>query len=265
MFQPTKQSATRTRKIVHIDEDLCDGCGLCVPSCAEGAIKIIDGKAKLVAENLCDGLGACLGTCPKDAIKIEERPAEEFDEAAVAKHQGVHQNETKAPRAAIAGHHQGCPGSALRHFEPPRRAVAAPSAAGGSQLRQWPVQLTLLPPTGRLWQDADILIAADCVPTAMPDFHQNLLAGKTLAIACPKLDDVEPYVDKLTTVFSQHRIKHVTVALMEVPCCRGIASVVLEARRRAKATFPMTVVVIGIHGEVAHTEEISGEETAAAG
>ena len=240
------ETAKATRKIVKIDEDKCDGCGLCVPDCAEGAIQVIDGKARLLAENLCDGLGACLGVCPKGAITIEERPADEFDEAAV-------DAQAHAPAHAVAPTPCGCPGAALRQFAP--AGTDAPSAAEPtarpSRLRQWPVQLALLPPGGDIWQDADVLIAADCVAFAMPDFHERLLAGKTLAIACPKLDDVGPYGDKLASVLANSTVKSITVAHMEVPCCTGIIMVVREALRLAgRDDIPLADITVGVDGRV---------------
>lgn len=220
---------TIQRKIVRIDEDLCNGCGLCVPSCAEGAIKIINGKAKLIADNLCDGLGNCLGECPMDAISIEERPAEAFDEEAVEKRLAAESDKPAAPPAG------GCPGSMMRMMQPKPAAprADAPAGARNSQLGQWPVQLTLVPTTGPMWQEADVLIAADCVPFAMPDFHETLLAGKSLAIACPKLDNAGPYVEKLTQIFANNTIQSVTIAHMQVPCCSGIVRAVQEALARS--------------------------------
>ena len=231
-----------TRKIVKIDEDKCDGCGLCVPDCAEGAIQVIDGKAKLLAENLCDGLGACLGACPQDAITIEERPADEFDEVAV--------NAARAVAAEPAELPCGCPGTMARTLSP----QAAPSEQQGartSQLSHWPVQLTLVPPSGAMWNDADVLIAADCVAFAMPDFHERLLAGRAVVIACPKLDDVGPYTDKLTRIFADNSIRSITVAHMEVPCCTGI---VLAARaaldNSGRTDIPFADITVGIDGTV---------------
>ena len=248
----------RTRKIVKIDEEKCNGCGDCVPSCAEGAIKIIDGKAKLVADKLCDGLGACLGHCPMDAITVEERPAEEFDHKAVEKHMArpaakfapvmTPMAPMSRPGQVSLGGHGGCPGSRMQTFES-RPAAAAPTGAP-TALRQWPVQLTLLPPAGPLWQDTDVLIAADCVPFAYPEFHSQMLSGKTLAIACPKLDDVEPYVQKLTAIFANNNVKSVTVARMEVPCCSGLTRVVQMAIQQSGAQIPFKEIVIGIRGQV---------------
>ena len=239
-----------TRKIVKIDEDKCTGCGLCVPSCAEGAIRIINGKARLMAENLCDGLGNCLGHCPFDAITIEDRPAEAFDEAAVEKH--LHADATAAAKPQPPAHgHGGCPGSMLRQFKRPVAAAVPAGAPAASQLQQWPVQLALVPVAGPIWQDADVLIAADCIPFAMADFHNRLLAGKTLAIACPKLDTMEPYIEKLAAIIAGNTIKSITVAHMEVPCCGGIVYAVHEAIARARRSdIPVTDVTVGIDGAI---------------
>lgn len=234
-----------TRKIVKIDEDKCDGCGQCVPSCAEGAIEIIDGKARLLGEDLCDGLGACLGECPQDAITIEERPAEEFDEDAVRLR--------LAPQAQSAhgAAHQGCPGSMLRKLN----AGAAPAASSGGANRQsllghWPVQLMLLPEQGPIWDGADVLIAADCVAFAAPDFHDHLLAGKTLAIACPKLDDAAFYVEKLTRIFASNEIASITIAHMEVPCCFGLVQIVSQAAEAAGTDIPIREVLVTVDGQI---------------
>ena len=236
----TAMSGKATRKIVSIDEDKCTGCGLCVPDCAEGAIKVIDGKAKLLAENLCDGLGACLGVCPFDAITIEERPADEFDEAAVEAAQSVAQPPVETPC--------GCPGTMARDLAP---ATSEKPTAQSSQLSHWPVQLTLVPPSGAMWNDADVLIAADCVAFAMPDFHQRLLAGRAVVIACPKLDNVGPYIDKLTRIFADNSIKSVTVAHMEVPCCTGIVMAARAAMDASGRTdIPFTDITVGIDGTV---------------
>jgi len=244
-------TATWTRKIVRIDEDRCNGCGVCVPSCAEGAIRIIDGKARLVAENLCDGLGNCLGTCPQDAITIEERPAEAFDEEAVEAHKAAGACPAEASPAPAAKLSGGCPGAMARQLAP---APAPPAPAGrgvASRLGHWPVQLALLPTEGALWRDADVLIAADCVGFAVPDFHERLLAGKSLAVACPKLDNTQPYIDKLAHVFAHNSVRSVTVAHMEVPCCNGIVHVVRTALERSGRTdIPVTDVTIGVDGTI---------------
>lgn len=250
------------RNIVHIDEDKCDGCGLCVPSCAEGAIKIVDGKAQIAADNLCDGLGACLGDCPRDAITIIERDADDFDEAAVEKH--LHEQQAAAPLhktpataapqekpAQPAPHHGGCPGSRAMSFAPATPAAEA-SAAGSqpSQLAQWPVQLLLVPATAPYFQDADLLITADCVPFACPDYHRDFLAGKAVVIACPKLDDMNANVEKLTNILRSSSIKSITVLRMEVPCCGGIVMAAKQALAASGKEIPFEEVTIGIRGEV---------------
>jgi len=247
------------RKIVKIDQDKCDGCGLCVPSCAEGAIKMINGKAVLSADNLCDGLGACLGECPRDAIKIEEREADEFDEAAVEQHltaQGkaapAHQH---APQqAAPAPHHHaggGCPGSRAMSFARPQESVPTPSAVSRqSQLGQWPVQLSLVSTTAPYFQGADLLITADCVPVAYAGYHEDFLKGKAVVMGCPKLDDNNFYQQKLTELFSKSDVKSITVLKMEVPCCGGIAVAARQALAASGKQIPYEEVTIGIHGEV---------------
>ncbi|TYO99663.1 4Fe-4S binding protein [Geothermobacter ehrlichii] len=246
------------REIVRIDEEKCNGCGLCVPACAEGAIQIIDGKARLIADNLCDGLGACLGECPQDAISIERREADEFDEEAVEAHLG-HKPQAHPPSAG------GCPSAAVKTFTPP--AGGCPSAqlrsfgqgdapsdadvAGRrpSELRQWPVQLHLVPPTAPFLQEADVLLAADCVPFAYADFHKDLLKGKALLIACPKLDDTSPYVEKLSAMIRQGRIRSLTVAHMEVPCCGGLIFMARQAIEASGVEIPFETINIGIQGE----------------
>ena len=244
----TIMNGKATREIVRIDEDKCDGCGLCVPDCAEGAIQVIDGKARLLADNLCDGLGNCLGVCPRDAITIEERPADEFDEAAVA---AARATEAATPEPAAVP--RGCPGAMARTLSP-QAAETEPAdgpVARRSQLSHWPVQLTLVPPSGAMWKDADVLIAADCVAYAMADFHERLLADKAVAVACPKLDDVGPYIDKLTRIFADNPIRSVTVAHMEVPCCTGIVMVVREALKLAgRDDIPLADITVGIDGRV---------------
>jgi NAD-dependent dihydropyrimidine dehydrogenase PreA subunit len=245
------------RKIVQIDQDRCNGCGLCVPACAEGAIKMINGKAVLSADNLCDGLGACLGECPQDAIHIIEREADEFDEAAVEKHLAAtgkpapphgHAMHHSAPHA---GHHGGCPGSRVMSFAPPAPVATSETATSQpSQLRQWPVQLHLVPVTAPYFQDADLLIAADCVPFAHANFHSELLKGKALVIGCPKLDDNSFYLQKLTELFKSSSIRSITVARMEVPCCGGIVMAARQALAASGKDIPFKEVTITIQGEI---------------
>lgn len=249
-----------TRKIVLIDEKLCDGCGVCVPGCAEGAIQIIDGKARLVAENLCDGIGNCLGTCPQGAITIEEREADAFDEVAVEAHLDkapIAEQVAPAPAPAPAPTACGCPGAMARSLQPNEHTASAAGIAGEktgsapSHLSHWPVQLTLLPPQGPLWEDADVLIAADCVAVALPELHARLIKGRTVAIGCPKLDDLQAYVQKMTHIFSHNPIKSVTVAYMEVPCCAGIIMGVQQALDASGRTdLSLRSICVGVNGTV---------------
>jgi len=240
------------RKIVHIDQEKCDGCGLCAPSCAEGAIKIVDGKAQIAADNLCDGLGACLGECPQDAITIIEREADAFDEAAVEHHlqqqpfaPAQHQPAQHQP----AHHHGGCPGSRVASFAPAPAQGAPAAGAQPSQLAQWPVQLHLVPVTAPYFQNADLLITADCVPFAYADYHRDFLAGKAVVIGCPKLDDNNAYLAKLTELFRVSQIKSITVLRMEVPCCGGIVMAARQALVASGKEIPFREVVISIRGE----------------
>ncbi|HEX9022856.1 MAG TPA: 4Fe-4S binding protein [Geobacteraceae bacterium] len=243
------------RKIVQIDREKCNGCGLCVPACAEGAIRIVDGKAVLSADNLCDGLGACLGECPRDAITVIEREADEFDGAAVARHLGgaasVEPRET--PRHAHhdhrAVHHGGCPGSRVLSLTPP--AASTPDAAKQpSRLRQWPVQLHLVPVNAPYFQNADLLITADCVPFAYAEYHRDFLAGKAVVVGCPKLDDNNFYREKLTELFRVSAVKSITVLRMEVPCCGGIVMAARQALAASGKDIPFQEVTITVRGEV---------------
>jgi NAD-dependent dihydropyrimidine dehydrogenase PreA subunit len=256
------------RDIVIIDEDLCDGCGVCVPACHEGALRIIDGKARLMADNLCDGLGACLGHCPRGAIRVEKRDAEAFDEVAVAAAQhgapaharngglptvtAPHGGDRTAAHSAATGDLPcGCPGTHLKQFARPAHAAAGPAAGPAlSELSHWPVQLRLLPPTAPVLRGARLLIAADCVPVAYAGFHQELLRGRAVVIACPKLDDPHGYVEKLTQIVAANQPESVTVAHMEVPCCTGILRMVWEACQDAGYAGPVESIVIGTDGVV---------------
>lgn len=244
------------RKIVHIDEEKCDGCGICIPSCAEGALQVIDGKAKLLGENLCDGLGACLGECPQDAITVEEREADEFDEEAVMAHLARRED---APTAQNHSHSPGggCPGARVLQFG--RRTDDTPQAAEAPnrtpQLRQWPVQMHLLPPTAPFLEGADLLLAADCSAYALGDFHDKHLKGRALAIACPKLDQgQEMYLTKLITMIDEARINTLNVLTMEVPCCSGLVGLAKEAVRRASRKVPVRKTVAGVRGDILSDE-----------
>ncbi len=250
------------RKIVRIDEDKCDGCGLCIPACAEGAIALVAGKARLSADVLCDGLGACLGECPRGAITVVEREAEAFDEDAVkgqllsmAAHAAA---AMPRPRLAVvsdagpAPHGGGCPGSrpmALPH-RPPAPAAPLAAATGESRLGQWPVQLHLVPVASPWFRGADLLVAADCVPFAYARFHDDLLAGRALVVGCPKLDDLSAYVEKLTRICTANELGSVTVVRMEVPCCGGISMAARRAMEASGKAIPFRDVVIGVDGVV---------------
>ncbi len=242
------------RNIVRIDENKCNGCGQCATACAEGAIEVVDGKARLISESYCDGLGACLGTCPEDAIIIEQRDAPEFDEEAVKEHLAS-QQETKSeplpcgcPGTAMRSLGGGCPGSAVSS-QPKPGATAPADPAGASQLGHWPVQLRLVPPSAPFLQGADILIAADCSAYALADIHRRYISGRAVLVGCPKLDDLEFYRGKLKDVFSQARPASITVLRMEVPCCAGIAQVAREARDEVAPEVPLEIHTIAIAGD----------------
>jgi NAD-dependent dihydropyrimidine dehydrogenase PreA subunit len=235
------------RKIVRIDEDKCDGCGDCVPSCTEGAIKIIDGKARLVSESLCDGFGACLGTCPKGAIIIEEREAQAFDEILARQQHAPNSDESKKSPFE----HLACPGSLARNINQKSGLTSSmPKQTGISQLTNWPVQLKLVPPSAKYLNNADLLICADCVPFAVADFHTNFLSGRVLLIGCPKLDDLQFYFDKLKLIFSTASPKSVAVVRMEVPCCFGIVKAVEQARNEIAPDLPIEAITISLKGEI---------------
>jgi len=263
------------RKIVQIDESKCDGCGECIPSCAEGAIALVNGKARLSGDVLCDGLGACLGECPRGAITVIEREAEAFDEAAVKVHlERLGKAPGHAPHAVpppapaptrprltvtqdAPAPHGGCPGSRPQTL--PRRGLSIVPAAAGpalpapgaeSRLGQWPVQLHLVPVSAPFFQDADLLVAADCVPFAYARFHDDLLAGKALVVGCPKLDDVRAYVEKLGRILASNAIKSVTVVRMEVPCCGGISTAARHGLAASGKDIPFRDVVVRVDGTI---------------
>lgn len=241
------------RKIVQIDETKCTGCGLCIPNCAEGAIQIVDGKAKLVSDKFCDGLGACLGHCPEDAITIIEREAEEFDEMAVQTHLHKQRGENPfhRPQPKTQMEFAGCPSSRVLQFHVPKtEADSVQKESTVSQLTQWPVQLKLVPVEAPYFQDADLLIAADCVPFAYPDFHRDFLKGKAVVVGCPKLDDIQLYREKLIAIFKENTIKSVTVSFMEVPCCFGLVKATEDAIEASGKDIPFKKVKIGIRGEI---------------
>lgn len=243
------------RKIIEIDEELCDGCGNCVTACEEGAIQIIDGKARVVNDMFCDGLGACIGDCPLDALRIVEREAEVFDEAAVRAHLAKMNAETAPVEEPMAC---GCPSSNIQTFIPasPCQAANRPQTmerkdtpAGGraeSALSNWPIQINLVPPQAPFLKGADVVLAADCVPAAYPNFHQDFLGGKKLLLGCPKLDDAEAYVQKFAAMFQTAGIRSLTVVIMEVPCCSGLPMIVKRAMEISGADIPIEEVIVSI-------------------
>lgn len=281
------------RKMIQIDEAKCDGCGLCLPNCPEGAIQLIDGKARLISDLFCDGLGACLGHCPQGAITIEEREAEPYNERQVManivkqgapvihahlqhlkehneldylrdamnylkeNHLQIDLTNPQAPGAAPSQPPEGgCPGSRLMSFAP-RSPAASTDDAGkrASQLRHWPIQLHLISPRAPHYQGADLLLAADCVPFAMGDFHRDYLQGKALAIACPKLDEGQDvYVEKLAALVDEARINTLTVMIMQVPCCGGLLRLAKEAVARAQRKVPIKCIVVSLQGDLLSEE-----------
>lgn len=233
------------RKIVRIDEEKCNGCGACVPSCAEGALQIIDGKAKLISEIYCDGLGACLGECPQGAIIIEEREAQEFNEEVVKLH-------LKSKQTAGEELPCGCPSATVTQFAKQEAGEATPGATipAPSMLTQWPIQLTLVPPIAPFLQGTDLVLAADCVPFAYAGFHQDFLKNHSLLIACPKLDDYQAHLKKLTAILSLAQPKSLTVVHMEVPCCFGIVHMAQQAIQASGKDIPFKEVTIAVEGEI---------------
>lgn len=235
------------RKIVKIDEEKCNGCGVCVPACIEGALQIIDGKARLISETYCDGLGACLGECPQGAITIEEKESDEFDEEAVKQHLAIDE-------AVVEPLPCGCPGATVRQFEAqPQTEAATPLAMASpsrSMLTQWPVQLTLVPSIAPFLRGADLMLAADCVPFAYAGFHQDLLSGHALLVACPKLDDFQAHQQKLVQILRQSGVKSLTIVHMEVPCCFGLVHMAKEAIKLSGRDIPLKEITIGVRGDL---------------
>ncbi|MEW6447984.1 MAG: 4Fe-4S binding protein [Bacillota bacterium] len=247
------------RKIIRIEEDKCDGCGLCIPGCPEGALQVVNGKARLVRESFCDGLGACVGECPNGALKVEEREAEDYDFDGVVKHLSE-----KSPEL-LEKH--------LRHLkehgvEPPRTGMSPGETActkasvlseNAGPLRQWPVKLYLIPPTAPFLKDADLVLVADCVPFACTNLHGGFLEGKAFAAGCPKFDDTVTYKDKIEQMIKQSGVRSLKVLHMEVPCCSGLVYIAREALARTGAAIPLESVVIGIKGETKSARLLNGK------
>jgi len=252
------------RKIVRIDEEKCNGCGLCAEACAEGAIRIVDGKAKLVSESYCDGLGACLGECPEGAIIIEEREAAEFDEKAAKENSKNEQKRSGVPTALPAAPTLpcGCPGSKVQDLKRPAQARGSceesEAAPLRSRLSNWPVQIKLLPVSAPFLQGARLLIAADCAPFAYADFHRRFMTDRVVLIGCPKLDDAALYQEKLTEVFQRNDIAEVEVVYMEVPCCFGLVRLVSSAIKESGKPVPLMLTKLAIRGEELESREICG-------
>ena len=297
------------REVVKIDEELCDGCGACIPSCHEGALQMIDGKARLISDLMCDGLGACLGHCPQGAITIEEREAGPYDETKVMEimvekgentvlahlqhlkehhemellREGVQylkdhaaQLEFSVTEVMNRVHHAkveepqlacGCPGSEARSFDPQSflggtvPAAGTFSLAGGtvteqpSELRQWPVQMHLINPVASYFRQTDLVLAADCVAYSLGNFHSRWLKGKTLAIACPKLDSgLESYVEKIRGLIDEAKINTLTVMMMQVPCCGGLLQMVRMAAGQAERKVPVKKIIVGVEGDILSEE-----------
>ena len=267
------------RKIIEIDESICNGCGACIPNCPEGAVQVIDGKARLISDLFCDGLGACIGHCPEGAISVIEREAQEYDEKKVMvniakqgknvirahlehlkEHKQVEyleqateflkQNSIPVPETKEPAF-RGCPGSRIMDFRKRERLKeeAETLIAAESELSHWPVQIMLVPPTAAFLKNADLLIAADCVGFAYGDFHRDLLKGKALLVGCPKLDDLSIYQEKIKQIIKNNNLKSITYAHMEVPCCFGLVSLIREAISGGGKAIPFKEVIISIKGE----------------
>jgi len=216
------------RKIIEIDEELCNGCGQCISACAESALAIVNGKARVISDNLCDGLGACLGECPTGALKIVEREAEDFDLQAVE----------------MA---RGCPSTRVIMNFP----SGAPSAeTRPSALSHWPVKIRLVPESAPFLQGADLLVVADCVPVAFPDLHGKFLQGRAVMVGCPKFDEVDAYIEKFAGIFRNAGVKSIAVVIMEVPCCAGLPRIVKKGMDLAGRSIPLDVVVISRQGKI---------------
>jgi len=238
------------RKIIDINENLCDGCGQCVIACAEGAIKIINGKAKVISDNLCDGLGACIGDCPQGALRIVEKETDEFDEDAVEKHlEEIKKNEPEEKTLAC-----GCPSTHIQDFltETSCQSANQPISivSKESTLSHWPVQIRLIPPNASFLKGADLLVAADCVPIAYPSLHSDFLKGRTVMIGCPKFDDKESYIEKFAEIFKIANIKSITCLIMEVPCCSGLPGILEKAMEKAGIIIPTEKIVISNRGKI---------------
>ncbi|RJX34233.1 MAG: 4Fe-4S ferredoxin [Desulfarculus sp.] len=256
----------KVRNIIHIDEELCNGCGQCILDCAEGALQLVDGKARLVGEIYCDGLGACLEGCPTGALTVSQREAEDFDEAAV---EDLLQSQGRAPAQSHGGQPQpaqmppfaGCPSQAAMSLHP--KAAPAPAAGEApSALGHWPIQLQLLAPQAPFLKNADLLLLADCTAASLPDLHARLLPGKAVAMACPKLDQPDPHIQRLAQIIKAADLNSLTVVIMEVPCCRGLAWIAQQAVEQAGVDLPVGLMVISRDGKVLQTQNVAWMQAA---
>ena len=251
------------RKIIEIDRDKCNGCGLCTTACAEGALALdAENKAVLVREIYCDGLGACLDVCPTDALKVVERESGEYDAQAAFKHVLTTRGAAAASKVhgaggghGQAGHahagHGGCPGSLAREIPcEPEAEVTGRAGSVPSRLSQWPIQLHLISPLAPYFEGSDLLVAADCTAFALGGFHDDLLKGKKLVIACPKLDETEGYVEKLAELIKRNDLKSLTVAIMTVPCCSGLERIVRMAVEQSGVPLEVKKIVVGLDGKI---------------
>jgi Pyruvate/2-oxoacid:ferredoxin oxidoreductase delta subunit len=242
------------RRIVEFDEELCNGCGQCIPSCREGAIRIVDGKARLVSESYCDGLGACLRECPQGAIRIVERKAEAFDQEPVEGYLKEREYTGKASDIHLAC---GCPSAHIQTFKPVCENNTRPISQIHtlSSLSHWPVQIKLVPASASFLKGANLLVAADCTPVAYPDFHRDFLEGRVVLLGCPKFDDVQEYIRKFADIFRTADIQSVTVLDMEVPCCSALPVIVHKGMEIARKHVPIEEIVISTRGKIFNKAE----------
>lgn len=256
------------RKIIEIDENRCSGCGQCVSACAEGAIKLVDGKARLVSENYCDGLAACLGECPEGALNIVERDADAFDPDAVEQHLKGEMPKTQQEKEKVDVQFTilnspsetlpcGCPSSQIQMFNSSCEEINRPAryTEKNSELTHWPVQIRLVPPTAPFLKGADLLIASDCTSIAYPDLHNDFLKGRTVLMGCPKFDDTEAYIGKFAAIFREARIKSVTVLIMEVPCCSKMPLIVKQGMMLSGQNVPIEMITISVRGNIIKREK----------
>jgi len=247
----------KIRKIVEIDEELCDGCGMCAIACAEGALEIIDGKARLIKDSYCDGLGACLSGCPRGAVRVIEREADEFDPEEVEEYLSRKKEEEKKTFPSPCA----CPSARIETFQaaplPKRTPELTLQEPGGSELSHWPIQIRLVPPTAPFLKGADLLIVSDCAPVAYPNFHRRFVGGKAVLLGCPKFDNAQEYALKFAEIFRVADIRSVTVVDMEVPCCSALPAIVQKGMKEAGKSIPIEEIVITLRGEAVKRGDVA--------